>query len=381
MAVPLLEPELESQSDTYPLLMEHSENHSGEEHAIDITIRSSVASSRSHGAHSSEVDTPRHDGEPSISTQVPVSQSTSSLSSAASTSRNASLLRRGDSHSRRRHRSPLNSGLWISIELVITVSQIIASVVVLSLSRHENPQAPLFAWVVGYASGCVATLPLLYWRYLHRNQQGSTEQDSGNQGASHSNSTSESTSYTAISVPQTIEEENRRTSSRSWFSQITRSGSRIPRTVRMKELQEEGTAKIKLASIRLCWDVEEDLGQTRGATPESIGALPTYKFKLKKNKNKGEGEGEGGIFAAGTNRERIISAEDAVCCICLARYADNDELRELPCSHFFHMECVDKWLKINALCPLCKADVGESGASSSNANSSWRIGLEAGRDH
>lgn len=47
-----------------------------------------------------------------------------------------------------------------------------------------------------------------------------------------------------------------------------------------------------------------------------------------------------------------------VCCICLAKYENNDELRELPCSHLFHKDCVDKWLKINSLCPLCKSDVG-----------------------
>lgn len=46
-----------------------------------------------------------------------------------------------------------------------------------------------------------------------------------------------------------------------------------------------------------------------------------------------------------------------VCCICLAKYEDNDELRELPCSHFFHTQCVDKWLKINATCPLCKSEI------------------------
>jgi len=108
----------------------------------------------------------------------------------------------------------------------------------------------------------------------------------------------------------------------------------------------------------------EDLAQNRGATPESINSLPIYKFKIKKTKSRSsDGEnnsGEGGIVAAGTEKERAISGEDAVCCICLAKYAHNDELRELPCSHFFHKDCVDKWLKINASCPLCKAEVGET---------------------
>lgn len=50
-----------------------------------------------------------------------------------------------------------------------------------------------------------------------------------------------------------------------------------------------------------------------------------------------------------------------VCCICLAKYVDDDELRELPCFHVFHVDCIDKWLKINACCPLCKKEVnGES---------------------
>lgn len=57
---------------------------------------------------------------------------------------------------------------------------------------------------------------------------------------------------------------------------------------------------------------------TRGASAESINALPTYKFKAKRIRSADESEidsdGEGGIVAAGTDKERVISAEDAVSC-------------------------------------------------------------------
>jgi hypothetical protein len=56
----------------------------------------------------------------------------------------------------------------------------------------------------------------------------------------------------------------------------------------------------------------EDLNQNRGATPEAINALGTYKFKSKKARG-GEGnDSGGGVLAAGTDKERAVSAEDAV---------------------------------------------------------------------
>ncbi|URE14875.1 zinc finger family protein [Musa troglodytarum] len=64
--------------------------------------------------------------------------------------------------------------------------------------------------------------------------------------------------------------------------------------------------------------IGEDINHGRGASQESINALPTYKFKTKRRKNRGDKEinldnqGNGGILAAGTDKERIVSAEDAI---------------------------------------------------------------------
>ena len=117
---------------------------------------------------------------------------------------------------------------------------------------------------------------------------------------------------------------------------------------------------------------EEHL-RSRGASSELIATLPTYNFKAKFANNSSEVnelDNQGGLVAEGTNNERLVSADDALCSICLGKYKDKVELRELPCFHHFHIDCVDKWLKINASCPLCKYGLisGTSGSHGSIAS-------------
>jgi hypothetical protein len=58
------------------------------------------------------------------------------------------------------------------------------------------------------------------------------------------------------------------------------------------------------------------------------------------------------------------SADLEQCHICLTEYEDGDQIRTLPCKHEFHLQCVDKWLKeVHRVCPLCRGDVCEGGAS------------------
>lgn len=63
------------------------------------------------------------------------------------------------------------------------------------------------------------------------------------------------------------------------------------------------------------------------------------------NKNEGNGEKD--------------EKETVECPICLSNFAEKDKIRELPCKHFFHMECIDEWYKKNSKCPLCRNDLSQ----------------------
>ncbi|KAJ1762031.1 hypothetical protein LPJ58_000833 [Coemansia sp. RSA 1591] len=46
------------------------------------------------------------------------------------------------------------------------------------------------------------------------------------------------------------------------------------------------------------------------------------------------------------------------CAVCLDDFAVGDNVRMLPCQHYFHVLCIDPWLmKSSAVCPLCNLDV------------------------
>ncbi|GJD02890.1 RING finger domain-containing protein [Colletotrichum higginsianum] len=47
------------------------------------------------------------------------------------------------------------------------------------------------------------------------------------------------------------------------------------------------------------------------------------------------------------------------CHICLENYLDRESIiRELPCGHIFHPECIDEFLSLNSsLCPICKRNM------------------------
>ncbi|CAG9529766.1 unnamed protein product [Cercopithifilaria johnstoni] len=45
---------------------------------------------------------------------------------------------------------------------------------------------------------------------------------------------------------------------------------------------------------------------------------------------------------------------EKVCVICQCDFEKRDLVRMLPCGHHFHLKCIDKWLKGNRTCPICR---------------------------
>lgn len=48
--------------------------------------------------------------------------------------------------------------------------------------------------------------------------------------------------------------------------------------------------------------------------------------------------------------------DSRTCVICLSRFELKSKIRPLPCNHAFHAKCVDKWLRANRTCPICRRD-------------------------
>ena len=51
------------------------------------------------------------------------------------------------------------------------------------------------------------------------------------------------------------------------------------------------------------------------------------------------------------------SDQDDGCTICLVQMEPNDLVKELMCSHCFHKDCLDTWLNVSTVCPMCRQEV------------------------
>uniref|UniRef100_T1J8S7 RING-type domain-containing protein n=1 Tax=Strigamia maritima TaxID=126957 RepID=T1J8S7_STRMM len=59
---------------------------------------------------------------------------------------------------------------------------------------------------------------------------------------------------------------------------------------------------------------------------------------------------------------RVLTDDDVEqnCVICLGEQKCKQIVKDLPCKHVFHSECIDYWLVEHYSCPLCRTDLRQN---------------------
>ncbi|CAL9108756.1 unnamed protein product [Musa textilis] len=283
----------------------------------------------------------------------------------------------------------------VFLDILWNLAFVGVAVGVLILSRNEAPLMPLRLWIVGYALQCVLHMVCVCIEYRRRHLRGGAvldEEEGGSGRSSASNSPrrvgeaaeNEQGQYEDNpSCIKHLESANTMFSFIWWiigFYWVSAGGQALTR---------DAPQLYWLCIVFLAFDVFfvvfcialacvigiavccclpciiailYAIADQEGASEDDISQLSKYKFrKIEDSEKIDEISGTfGGIMTeCGSDPpvERTLSADDAECCICLCAYEDGVELRELPCGHHFHCGCIDKWLHINATCPLCKFNI------------------------
>ncbi|CAN1253691.1 E3 ubiquitin-protein ligase At4g11680 [Linum perenne] len=302
----------------------------------------------------------------------------------------------------------------VILDIIWNFAFVAAAVAVLILSREERPNMPLRLWIVGYGMQCLLHMVCVCVEYRRRRRRrvgfgpvatGAGVSDGNLSSGSRGDSSDYVTlaqlqddgtrnnlfllycSYFVCSIAKHLESANTMFSFIWWiigFYWVSAGG---------QTLAQDSPLIYWLCIIFLGFDVFfvvfcvalacvigiavccclpciiailYAVADQEGATTEDIDQLARFKFRRVDDNEKiteEEQEPPGGIMTeCGTDSpiEHVLSQEDAECCICLSAYDDGVELRELPCGHHFHCTCVDKWLHINATCPLCKFNILKS---------------------
>jgi hypothetical protein len=69
------------------------------------------------------------------------------------------------------------------------------------------------------------------------------------------------------------------------------------------------------------------------------------------------------------------------CCICTETFEEHKEIKRTTCQHYFHEECLGKWLRVSTTCPLCRNNLEKSvsgDSSPSGAQQQWSAAQPGG---
>lgn len=99
--------------------------------------------------------------------------------------------------------------------------------------------------------------------------------------------------------------------------------------------------------------------RNRGATEQGIQRLPVHTVTQEEVAQQDQARGDVIVESTfnstvSTNPDIESVSSDQRCAICLGSYCVGEEVKTLLCLHKFHSQCIDPWLRSNAVCPICK---------------------------
>ncbi|XWS46025.1 hypothetical protein CRYUN_Cryun14cG0029500 [Craigia yunnanensis] len=234
----------------------------------------------------------------------------------------------------------------IVLDVLWNMAFVVMAVVVLGFSLEEKPDVPLRLWIYGYGLQCLFHVACVLIEYKIRNERrvsalqnnedpdlGLNSQSGSETGDSEDYETEQLNSGDETSVAKSLETANTMFSFLWWivgFYWITANGQALTRHSPHLYWLCVTFLAFDVVFVIICVAVACLIGLAVCCCLPCIIA----------------------ILYALTDRE---------CCICLSAYEDGSELRELPCNHHFHCTCIDKWLYMNATCPLCKLNILKTG--------------------
>jgi len=110
-----------------------------------------------------------------------------------------------------------------------------------------------------------------------------------------------------------------------------------PRQMRFIEYKEAESSGPSSPSLSIEFLLPLHNVGVKGAKWHNINQLPTRRYQVR-------------VTAEESNMQKS-------CRVCMEDFKNEELLRTLPCLHFFHKECIDKWLFQNRTCPVCKFDI------------------------
>ncbi|CAJ1917432.1 unnamed protein product [Sphenostylis stenocarpa] len=249
------------------------------------------------------------------------------------------------------------------LDMVWNLAFVVVAASVLLSTLRERPSTPLRLWLCGYAFECVLHMAFVFLEF-----------QTGVHG---------SFSHTTYSFVKKLEPMNTVASSIWWvigFYWIVVGG---------QALLEDSPRLYWLTVVFLAFDIffiifcigmacivffalfciipiialAYAMRIREGASEEDIRSLPMYRFSKSNSlvmvdENKKLLVNARVDSCSGSHMSEVsLNPDDSECCICLCPYADGSEVYRLPCTHHFHCECVGRWLRTKATCPLCKFNI------------------------